>query len=53
LSSCYSATTAAESFTAVSEHPTAAWTAQQIIEAFPNDTAPRLCLSKTPNAFVR
>ena len=26
---------------AVTEHPTAAWTAQQIIEAFPNDTAPR------------
>jgi hypothetical protein len=26
---------------AVTEHPTAVWTAQQIIEAFPNDTAPR------------
>jgi hypothetical protein len=26
---------------AISEHPTAAWTAQQIIEAFPNDTATR------------
>src|SRR5437762_5183854 len=25
----------------VTEHPTAAWTAQQIIEAFPHDTAPR------------
>jgi putative transposase len=25
----------------VSEHPTAAWTAQQILEAFPDDTAPR------------
>jgi hypothetical protein len=25
----------------IAEHPTAAWTAQQIIEAFPNDTAPR------------
>jgi len=25
---------------AVIEHPTAVWTAQQIIEAFPNDTAP-------------
>src|SRR5262249_43839007 len=25
----------------VTEHPTAAWTAQQIIEAFPEDTAPR------------
>ena len=28
----------------VTEHPTAAWTAQQIIEAFPNDTAPRWLL---------
>jgi len=27
----------------VTEHPTAAWTAQQILEAFPDDTAPR-CL---------
>jgi putative transposase len=26
---------------AITEHPTAAWTAQQIIEAFPDDTAPR------------
>jgi len=25
----------------VTEHPTAAWTAQQILEAFPDDTAPR------------
>jgi putative transposase len=25
----------------VTEHPTAAWTVQQIIEAFPNDAAPR------------
>src|SRR5712691_3858993 len=29
---------------AVTEHPTAVWTAQQIIEAFPNDTAPRWLL---------
>jgi transposase InsO family protein len=29
---------------AVTEHPTAAWTGQQIIEAFPNDTAPRWLL---------
>jgi putative transposase len=28
----------------VTEHPTAVWTAQQIIEAFPNDTAPRWLL---------
>jgi hypothetical protein len=25
---------------AITEHPTAAWTAQQVIEAFPDDTAP-------------
>jgi putative transposase len=25
----------------ITEHPTAAWTAQQIVEAFPDDTAPR------------
>jgi putative transposase len=28
----------------VTEHPTAAWTAQQIVEAFPDDTAPRWLL---------
>jgi putative transposase len=28
----------------ITEHPTAAWTAQQIIEAFPNATAPRWLL---------
>ena len=28
----------------VTEHPTAAWTAQQMIEAFPDDTAPRWLL---------
>ena len=26
---------------AITDHPTTAWTAQQIIEAFPEDTAPR------------
>ena len=26
---------------AITEHPTAAWTAQQVIDAFPYDTAPR------------
>ena len=26
------------------EHPTAAWTAQQVVEAFPEDTAPRWLL---------
>ena len=29
---------------AITEHPTAAWTAQQIIEAIPDDTAPRWLL---------
>ena len=28
----------------ITEHPTAAWTAQQIIEAFPDETAPRWLL---------
>jgi len=28
----------------VTEHPTATWTAQQLIEAFPEDTAPRFLL---------
>jgi putative transposase len=28
----------------VTEHPTAAWTAQQIVDAFPDDTAPRWLL---------
>ena len=28
----------------VTEHPTAAWTAQQLIEAFPDETAPRFLL---------
>ena len=28
----------------VTEHPTAAWTAQQIVEAFPEETAPRFLL---------
>ena len=28
----------------MTEHPTAAWTAQQIIEAFPHDSAPRWLL---------
>src|SRR5258708_20995287 len=28
----------------ITEHPTAAWTAQQMVEAFPHDTAPRWLL---------
>jgi hypothetical protein len=27
----------------VTEHPTAPWTAQQLVEAFPFDSAPRVC----------
>jgi hypothetical protein len=30
---------------AITDHPTAAWTAQQVIEAFPDDTAPRWLLT--------
>ena len=34
----------------VTEHPTAEWTAQQIVDAFPNDTAPSyLSFAKTPS----
>ena len=44
-SSCSLRINADESFTfAITDHPTAAWTAQQIIEAFPDDTAPRWLL---------
>ena len=28
----------------VTEHPTAAWTAQQLVDAFPEDSAPRYLL---------
>ena len=28
----------------ITEHPTAVWTAQQVTEAFPDDTAPRWLL---------
>jgi putative transposase len=28
----------------ITEHPTAVWTAQQVVEAFPDDTAPRWLL---------
>ena len=34
----------------VTEHPSAAWTAQQIVEAFPEDTAPRFMI-RDPTAF--
>src|SRR3977135_2035506 len=34
----------------VTEHPTAAWTAQQVVEAFPDDTAPR-CLLRDGDAI--
>src|SRR5262245_1558780 len=35
----------------VTEHPTAAWTAQQIVEAFPEDTAPRFLLRDRDNIY--
>jgi transposase InsO family protein len=35
----------------VTEHPTAAWTAQQIIEAFPDETAPRFLLRDRDQIF--
>ena len=36
---------------AVTEHPTAAWTAQQLREAFPWDTAPRYVMHDRDHAF--
>jgi hypothetical protein len=27
----------------VTEHPTAAWTAQQLVDAFPDEAAPPIC----------
>jgi len=35
----------------VTEHPTAAWTAQQLVEAFPWDTAPRYLLSDRDSIY--
>ena len=35
----------------VTEHPTAQWTAQQIVEAFPFDTAPRYLLRDRDNIY--
>jgi putative transposase len=35
----------------VTEHPTAAWTAQQIIEAFPNDAAPRYLIRDRDGSY--
>jgi hypothetical protein len=37
--------------TAVTAHPTAAWTAQQFLEAFPWDTAPRYLIRDRDHAF--
>jgi putative transposase len=36
---------------AITEHPTAAWTAQQIVEAFPWDTAPRYLIRDRDSIF--
>jgi hypothetical protein len=35
----------------ITEHPTARWTAQQIIEAFPWDTAPRFLLRNRDGVY--
>jgi transposase InsO family protein len=37
---------------AVTAHPTAAWTAQQLREAFPEDTAPRFLIHDRDTAFA-
>jgi putative transposase len=38
----------------LTEHPTAAWTAQQIVESFPDDTAPSYLLrTETPSMVTR
>src|SRR6266446_10484787 len=38
---------------AVTEHPTAAWTGQQLREAFPWDEAPRYLIHDRDHAFAR
>ena len=35
----------------VTEHPTAQWTAQQIVEAFPNDTGPSYLLRDRDHVY--
>ena len=35
----------------VTEHPTAAWTAQQLVDAFPEDSAPRWLLRDRERSF--
>ena len=35
----------------LTEHPTAAWTSQQIVEAFPETSAPRRCLVRDRDAI--
>src|SRR6516164_8157412 len=35
----------------VTEHPTAEWTAQQIVDAFPNDTAPSYLLRDRDHVY--
>jgi hypothetical protein len=37
----------------VTEHPTAQWTAQQVVEAFPWDTVPRYLLRDRDRIYVR
>jgi putative transposase len=35
----------------IAEHPTAHWTAQQVVEAFPHDTTPRWLLRDRDNIY--
>src|SRR5436190_1422540 len=37
----------------VTEHPTAVWTAQQIVDAFPDDSAPSYCLRDRDSVYAR
>jgi hypothetical protein len=37
----------------VTEHPTALWTGQQMVEAFPEDTAPRFLLRDRDQIYER
>jgi putative transposase len=37
----------------VTEHPTAVWTAQQIIEAFPEETAPQYLLRDRDKSMAK
>jgi hypothetical protein len=46
-------TAASSRWVAVTRHPTAEWLAQQIVEAFPWDTAPRYLIRDNDGAYAR